>query len=57
MVEVLWNHDIFEEKKGYNFKEWQGTSLYLNSKIDKSKLNMAVLNPLAEDRDFLKLSL
>ena len=57
MVEVLWNHDIFEERKGYNFKEWQGTSLYLNSKIDKSKLNMAVLNPLAEDRDFLKLSL
>ena len=25
---------IFEERKGYNFKEWQCTSLYLNSKID-----------------------
>ena len=25
---------IFVERKGYNFKEWQCTSLYLNSKID-----------------------
>ena len=35
---------IFEERKGRNFKEWQWTSLYLNSKINKSKLNMAVLS-------------
>ena len=25
---------IFVERKGYNFKEWQCTSLYLKSKID-----------------------
>ena len=25
---------IFVERKGYNFKEWQCTSSYLNSKID-----------------------
>ena len=31
---------IFEERKGYNFKEWQCTSLYLNSDVDKSKLNI-----------------
>ena len=41
---------IFVESKGYNFKESQCTSLYLNSKIGKSKLNMAVFYPLADDR-------
>ena len=41
---------IFEKRKGYNFKEWRCTSLYLNSKIDKTKLNMAVFYPLTGDR-------
>ena len=35
IVEVLWNHNsFFEERRGYNFKEWRCTSLYLNSKIE-----------------------
>ena len=40
---------IFEERKKYNFKEWQCTSLHLDSKVEKSKLNMAVFCPLADD--------
>ena len=47
IVKVLWIKPIiFEEKKGYNFKEWQCTSLYLNSDVDKSKLKVE----LADDR-------
>ena len=37
--------------------EWQHTSLYLYSKIDKSKLNMAVLLAIGRrSRDFSRLS-
>ena len=46
---------IFVERKGYNFKEWQSTSLYLNSKIDKSKSNMAVFYPLADTARLLEV--